>query len=71
MANRILFKSPERELERADAEFKVWIGGKLKGTLYVSKGTLVWRSPKKRDGGQRTWAELIEFMRESPVRGKP
>lgn len=71
MANKVMFKPPTRELDREDLEFRVETGGTFRGTLHVSKGTLVWRSPKKRDGGKRTWDELIEFMRESPVRGKP
>jgi hypothetical protein len=71
MANKIRFKIPERDLEREDIELKVTTGGTFRGTLHISKGTLVWRSPKKRDAGKRTWQELIDFMRESPVRGKP
>lgn len=50
MANQVRFTIPERAIGKADIEFKVKQGGKLLGTLKISKGNLEWAVPHGRGG---------------------
>ncbi len=42
MAHKVRFSIPERELGKADIEFKVNREGARFGTLKISKGSVVW-----------------------------
>jgi hypothetical protein len=45
--HEVRFSLPERELGKADIEFKIKKDGKAFGTLQVSKGAIVWFSQRQ------------------------
>lgn len=58
----VRFSIPERELGKADIEFKIKKDGKLFGMLRVSKGSIVW-FPKDKSYGHKTgWDKFDQFM---------
>lgn len=58
----VRFSIPERELGKADIEFKIKKNGKVFGTMRISKGSIVW-IPKDKSYGQKTsWEKFDEFM---------
>lgn len=62
----VRFSIPERELGKADIEFKIKKDGKVLGKLTVSKGSIVW-FPKDRTYGHKIgWTKFDEFMKEQP-----
>jgi hypothetical protein len=64
MANTVLFRSPERKLDRADVKFVVKRGGSTLGTLAVSRGSIVWFPKKRTYGPKMSWGEFDRFMDE-------
>jgi hypothetical protein len=60
----VRFSIPDRELGKADIEFKVKKQGKLFGTLRVSKGSIVWLPKDTSYGHKIGWVKLDEVMKE-------
>ena len=60
----IRFSIPDRELGKADIEFKVKKAGKLFGTLRVSKGSIVWLPKDTTYGHKIGWNKFDEVMRD-------
>ena len=59
----VKFAIPERELGKADIEFKIKKDGKRFGTLRVSKGSIVWFPKDKSYGHKTSWDALDDFMK--------
>jgi hypothetical protein len=57
----VKFSIPERELGRADLEFKVAKDGAVLGRLCVSNGSLVWKQGRKRTGFKLRWSRFGEL----------
>jgi hypothetical protein len=68
MAHNVTFSIPERELGRADVEFKISNGGSKIGTLKVSKGTVVWLPKDHSYGYKMGWKDFDDLMRERGAR---
>ncbi len=60
----IRFSIPDRELGKAEIEFKVKKAGKLFGTLRVSKGSIVWLPKDTTYGHKIGWNKFDEVMRD-------
>jgi hypothetical protein len=60
----VRFSIPDRELGKADLEFKVKKQGKLFGTLRVSKGSIVWLPKDTSYGHKIGWNKLDEVMKK-------
>jgi hypothetical protein len=60
----VKFSIPERELGKADIEFKIKKDGKLFGKLTVSKGSIVWFPKDKTYGHKIGWKKFDDLMRE-------
>ena len=58
----VKFSIPERELGKADIEFKIKSDKKLIGTLRISKGAIVWIPKDKGYGRKIGWAKFDELM---------
>jgi hypothetical protein len=58
----VRFSIPERELGKADIEFKIKKAGKLFGTLRVSKGSIVWLPKDTTYGHKIGWKMFDEIM---------
>ena len=58
----VRFSIPDRELGKADIEFKIKKAGKLFGTLRVSKGSIVWLPKDKTYGHKIGWKKFDEVM---------
>lgn len=58
----VRFSIPERELGKADIEFKIKKDGKVFGTMRVSKGSIVWFPKDKSYGHKTDWGTFDEFM---------
>ena len=58
----VKFSIPERELGKADIEFKIKKSGKLFGTLRVSKGSIVWLPKDTTYGHKISWKKFDEIM---------
>jgi len=58
----VRFSIPERELGKADIEFKIKKAGKLFGTLRVSKGSIVWLPKDTTYGHKIGWKKFAEVM---------
>jgi hypothetical protein len=58
----VKFSIPERELGKADIEFKVKKAGKLFGTLRISKGSIVWLPKDTTYGNKIGWKKFDEIM---------
>jgi len=59
----VRFSIPERELGKADIEFKIKQNGKVLGTLRVSKGSIVWLPKGTTYGHKIGWIKFDEFMK--------
>jgi hypothetical protein len=64
MAHDVRFSIPERELGKADIQFKVKQNEQLIGTLKISKGSLVWVRKDNKYGHKLTWAKFAELISE-------
>ncbi len=62
-SHRVTFNIPERELGRADIEFRVQRNGSLLGTLKISRGAVVWTPAYAQRGRKVSWTKFDEFMR--------
>jgi hypothetical protein len=60
----VKFTLPERELGKADAEFRVKRDGAALGTLKVSNGTVVWVPKDLTYGYKIGWVDFDMLMRE-------
>jgi hypothetical protein len=65
MAHDVKFSIPERDLGRADVEFKISHNGSKVGTLKVSKGALVWVPKDHTFGFKIGWKDFDELMNRS------
>lgn len=68
MAHNVKFSIPERDLGRADVEFKVSHGGAKVGTLKVSKGTVVWLPKDHTYGFKINWKDFDIVMKEQGIK---
>lgn len=59
----VSFTIPERDLGKADLEFKVKRDGEMIGRLKVSNGTLVWVPRNAQYGYSLHWAEFDGLMK--------
>lgn len=64
MAHKVMFALPDRELGKADIEFKVKKNGQMFGRLLVSKGAVVWRPRNKHRGRRLSWRRFEEIIGE-------
>lgn len=64
----VKFTLPERELGKADAEFRVKRDGTALGRLKISNGTLVWVPKDKTYGFKLAWKDFDALMQKE---GKP
>jgi hypothetical protein len=60
----VYFSIPERELGRADVEFRVKRDGGAFGRLRVSAGSLVWVPVNKQYGYKLGWKQLDKLAQE-------
>ena len=60
----VYFTLPERQLGRADAEFRIKRNSQAFGKLRISEGALEWVPANKQSGIRITWAELDRFARD-------
>ena len=67
MKHQVKFSIPERELGKADIEFRVKKNGQKFGTLKVSKGSVVWVQKDDTYGFKMGWTDFDEVMK---VNGK-
>jgi hypothetical protein len=61
----VKFTLPERELGKADAEFRIKRDGKAFGTLKISNGTVVWVPKDASYGYKMNWVDLAELIKEN------
>ncbi|HEU5290212.1 MAG TPA: hypothetical protein VFU05_06170 [Cyclobacteriaceae bacterium] len=66
----VKFSIPERELGKADIEFKIKKGGQKFGTLKVSKGSIVWFPKDTSYGHKLGWNKFDEIMQSQKKREK-
>jgi hypothetical protein len=59
----VRFSIPERELGKADIEFKVKKASKTFGTLRISKGSMVWFPKDTSYGYKIGWNDFDGLMR--------
>lgn len=62
--HHVRFSIPERELGKADIEFKVKKDGKVFGTLRVSKGSIVWLAKDTTYEYKIGWNDFDAMMRQ-------
>ena len=62
--HEITFKIPERQIMNSDAEFQVFGDDKKSGTLLISKGTISWKSYKKKNEISLSWEKFDRLMKE-------
>ena len=60
----VSFTLPERQLGRADIEFRIKRNGGAFGRLLVSEGAIEWVPSGKQSGIRISWTELDRFARE-------
>ena len=68
MAHNVKFSIPEKDLGRADVEFRISHGGAKVGTLKISKGALVWVPKDHTYGFKIGWKDFDALMRERNVK---
>ena len=61
MKHKVTFSIPERQLGKADIEFKVKANGKALGTLRISKGAIVWVPLSKHYGYKVGWQDFNDL----------
>ncbi len=71
MQHEVKFSIPERELGKADIEFKVKRNGKKFGTLKVSKGSVVWVPKDNTYGFKMNWNDFDEQMTTKGKKEQP
>lgn len=64
MKHDVKFSLPERELGKADIEFKIKRDGQKFGTLKVSRGTVVWVPKDRTYGYKMGWSQFDAVMRK-------
>jgi hypothetical protein len=72
MAHQVRFHIPEREVGKADIEFRVKKGKRKKdliGTLKVSRGAVVWTPGYAQKGYRLGWSRFAQLMSEQGTRG--
>jgi hypothetical protein len=65
----VSFTLPERQLGRADIEFKVKRDGRAFGRLRVSEGSLVWVPADKTLGFKLSWVDFDRLAQEHGEKG--
>ena len=60
----VRFTLPERELGKADAQFRVKRDGAAFGTLKVSNGSLVWVPKDAQYGYKMDWVKFAQLIAE-------
>jgi hypothetical protein len=60
----VSFTLPERELGKADIEFKIRRDGNAYGRLRISNGSLVWIPANKTYGWKMSWTTVDEAARQ-------
>lgn len=65
----VWFTVPERELGKADIQFKVKRDGTAFGRLRVSNGSLVWVPANKTYGYKLAWTTFDQCARENGEEG--
>lgn len=68
--HEVTFNIPERELGKADVEFKVKRDKSVLGKLKVSNGTLVWVPRDKTYGFKIDWVKFDELMKTNGTEEK-
>jgi len=68
MAHEVWFRSPSRQLGKADVKFDVWDNDSKLGTLTVSQGSVVWFGSKRGWGFKATWKELAKLLENNGSR---
>ena len=69
MSHKVSVNLPERELGRADVEFRVRQDGTALGTLRVSKGAVVWVPTNKTYGYKLSWSQFDQIVRQTGTNG--
>lgn len=62
--HNVRFSIPDRELGKADIEFKVKKDGKVFGTMRVSKGSIVWLAKDTSYGYKIGWNDFDAVMKQ-------
>jgi len=62
--HKVRFTVPERELGKADIEFKINRDGKSFGKLKISNGTVVWVQKDATYGYKMGWIDFDKLMVE-------
>jgi hypothetical protein len=65
MAHLVRFSLPERELGKADIEFRVLKNSRVVGILKVSKGSIVWKRSHRQYGKKLGWHSFDQIMEEN------
>lgn len=65
----VRFTIPERDLGKADVEFRVWRKGEAFGRLRVSEGSVVWVPANKTYGFRIGWATLDDLAQKHGDKG--
>jgi hypothetical protein len=65
----VYFSIPERELGKADVEFRVKRNGQAFGRLRVSVGSLVWVPANKKYGHKLGWKAFDQLAQEHGEEG--
>jgi phage pi2 protein 07 len=65
----VFFTIPERELGRAEIEFKVKRDNKAFGRLRVSNGSMVWIPADRKLGYKLKWREFADFAEKEGESG--
>lgn len=65
----VTFTIPERELGKADIQFKVKRNGKAFGRLRISEGSLVWVPMNKQYGYKLRWSAFDELAQKNGEEG--
>ena len=66
--HKVTMDIPPRELNRADAKFKVKRDGRLIGTLHISNGSVVWFPRYTSYGHKMRWDRFGELMAKEGAR---
>ncbi len=61
--HKVIFNVPERELGKADVEFKIKRDNAAFGTLKVSNGSIVWVPKDKTYGYKMDWVKFDDMMK--------
>ncbi len=65
----VTFTIPERQLGKADIEFKIKRNNQAFGRLRVSEGSLVWVAANKTYGYKLGWSEFDRLAQEHGSEG--